>query len=89
MSLAERIALAVAAGMERRAQEADARVERMLAREQADIRAAIETKSSVDGKASQPRLREQERHRAFERAARATAEVAREIAAEEAKGRRS
>lgn len=87
-SFAEQVALGVSAAMARRARETEARIERMLARERSDMRSAIETKSAVDGKASAPRLRLQAEARAFEVAALATAEIAHEIAAEDARATR-
>lgn len=87
-SIDEQVALGVSAAMARRARETEARIEQMLAREQADIRSAIETKSAVDGKASAPRLRLQAEARAFGLAAQAFAEETHRIAADDARAAR-
>ncbi|WP_062223185.1 hypothetical protein [Aureimonas sp. D3] len=84
-SLSDQVARGVSAAMARRAVATEQKIEARLAREQADIRSAIETKSSVDGKASAPRLRLQAEARAFGQAALAAAEIALEIAAEDAR----
>ncbi|WP_062236988.1 hypothetical protein [Aureimonas sp. N4] len=84
-SFAEQVTLGVSAAMARRAAATEQKIEARLAREQADIRSAIETNSSVDGKASAPRLRLQAEARAFGQAALAAAEIALEIATEDAR----